>query len=172
MENLLVADQESYLRGCVYYYLGQAVILHDFQKLILNSPVRYPLGYLHSAPLNIPTIEVAPNQYMCIFVRHYPCQRLIKSLKIFFFNLWFAIRWAIKRTKIQSPTSNYVQLTPNDFAFSVQFRSFRTKQVPPKGNENTTMGVAYSVFPDGIKRVWKNFRVFLYQGLTKTHSQR
>ncbi|MES9951111.1 MAG: hypothetical protein ABW118_19305, partial [Candidatus Thiodiazotropha sp.] len=30
----------------------------------------------------------------------------------------------------------------------------------PKGNENATMRITDSVFPDSIKGIWENFRVF------------
>ena len=60
-------------------------------------------------------------------------------------------------------TKSYIQLCST---YTKRFRSqcpvpeFPYKAGPPKGNENTTMGVAYSFFPDGIKRVLKHFRVF------------
>ena len=78
--------------------------------------------------------------------------------KILIVNL---VRGAIKRTKVQCPTSNNVQLTPNYFAVGVQFRSFSTEQVMLKSNKDTTMGITCSVFPNGIKGVdWGKFLSF------------
>ena len=53
---------------------------------------------------------------------------------------------AIKRTKVQCPTSNNVHLTSNYFAVGVQFWSFSTEKVTLKSNKDTTTYITCSVF--------------------------
>ena len=141
-------------------------------------PFCYPLGYLHVAPLYVSTTESGHEHFY-----------LTLSCSM--------INWktpsiqgqcdrggggglgggggggggrgggAVKRSKVQGPTSNNVQLTPNYFTFGVQFRSFRTEKVPPIGYKDTPMGITSSVFPDSIKRIrkksseksWKFYRI-------------
>ena len=93
------------------YYLCKAVLTYDIQKLLLSLPFLYPVGYLHSAPLYIATVKVPSYQDMSISVWHDPTQWDIEFLKIIIINL---VRGSIEWTKIQCPTANYIQLTPNN----------------------------------------------------------